>query len=283
MTSRHTGSFIASHNATMKHSGNWHHHHHGGGGHGFGGYPFFGYGFGYGYGGGVLGSLLYGLGGYGYGGYGNSYGPGFYDPAWDAGLPPATIDPANAVASAQTGLNALPDGSASVGSGVFAEKGETAFRAGDYQGAVYAWRHAVIDDPQNPLLLLLLGQALFATSHFDEAAGATQAAMQMASKEHWGVVVKNFRELYGNPRDYTTHLRALEKAEAEKPNDPAMRFLAGFHYAYLGYPVESIDQLDKGLKIAPRDEMARQLREEMQAKLPKPIGEVTTPAAPATP
>jgi len=142
---------------------------------------------------------------------------------------------------------------------------------------------AVIDDPQNPLLLLLLGQALFATSHFDEAAGATQAAMQMAPKEHWGVVVKNFRELYGNPRDYTTHLRALEKAEAEKPNDPAMRFLAGFHYAYLGYPVESIDQLDKGLKFAPRDEMAKQLRDEMQTKLPKPTGEVTIPATPATP
>jgi hypothetical protein len=107
--------------------------------------------------------------------------------------------------------------------------------------------------------------------------------MQMLPKEHWGVVVKNFRELYGNPLDYTTHLRALEKAEAEKPNDPAMRFLAGFHYAYLGYPKESIDQLDKGLKIVPHDEMAKQLKDEMQARLPGLPGEVTTPAAPATP
>lgn len=264
----------------MKHSGGWHGHHHGGHGHRIG-YPFFGYGYGYGFGGGLLSSLLYGLGGYGYGGYGAPYGTDFYDPAWDASLPPSTADlSADALASAQPGLNALADGSVVAGTGAFAEKGEAAFRAGDYKGAVYAWRHAVIDDPQNPLVLMLLGQALFATGHFDEAAGATQGAMQMLPKEHWGVVVKNFRELYGNTLDYTTHLRALEQAEAEKPKDPALRFLAGFHYAYLGYPKESIDQLDKGLKIAPRDEMARQLRDEMQAKLPKPAAEVTTPAMP---
>jgi tetratricopeptide (TPR) repeat protein len=268
----------------MKHGGAWHGQHHGGRHLGYG-YPLFGYGLGYGFGGGLYSSMLYGLGGYGYGDYGiygAPYGTDFYDPAWDAGLPAADLS-ADALASADSGLNALIDGSAPTGTNAFADKGEVAFRAGNYKGAVYAWRHAVIDDPQNPLILMLLGQALFATSHFDEAAGATQAAMHMIPKEQWGVVVKNFRELYGNPLDYTTQIRALEKAEAEKPNDPAMRFLAGFHYAYLGYPKEAIDQLDKGLKIAPRDEMAKQLRDEMQAKLPKPPAEATTPAAPEMP
>jgi tetratricopeptide (TPR) repeat protein len=276
--STHHASFIHGHTASMMHGGKWH-------GHGWqgrgGGYPYLGYGYGYGFGGGFLSSLLYGLGGYGYGGYGTAYGNGYYDPAWDASLPPGTTDlSAGALASALPGMNDIANGGSAATASVFADRGEAAFRAGDYKGAVYAWRHAVIDDPQNPLVLMLLGQALFATGHFDEAAGATQGAMQMLPKEHWGVVVKNFRELYGNPLDYTTHLRALEKAEGEKPNDPAMRFLAGFHYAYLGYPNESIDQLDKGLKIVPRDEMAKQLRDEMQAKLP---GAVTTPAAPATP
>ena len=49
-------------------------------------------------------------------------------------------------------------------------------------------------------------------------------------------------------------------------------------YAYLGYPQFAIDQLDKGLKAQPNDEMAKQLRDEMQAKLPNP----TVPAAPST-
>jgi tetratricopeptide (TPR) repeat protein len=231
------------------------------------GYPYFGYGLGFG--GWWLTSLLNWPGGYGYGSYGYGYyGPGAY----------ATVDPA--AAGLVPGDLAGQDLSTSLAanSGQFADAGETAFRAGDYQGAVYAWRHAVLDDQQNPVLVMMLGQALFATGQFNEAAGATQAAMHVLPKEHWGVVVTNFRELYGNVPDYTTQLRALETAVAEKPNDPALRFLAGFHYAYLGYPQFAIDQLDKGQKVEPRDEMAKQLRDEMQARLPKP----TVPSTPAT-
>ena len=229
---------------------------------------------------GACSSLLYGLGGYGYGGYAPRMVP-FLRSAWDASPPPSTEDLSAMPGFRATGLECPCRRQRQAGARV-CEKGRSRFGPATTR-ELYAWRHAVIDDPQNPLVLMLLGQALFATGHFDEAAGATQGAMQMLPKEHWGVVVKNFRELYGNTLDYTTHLRALEKAEAEKPKDPAMRFLAGFHYSYLGYPKESIDQLDKGLKIAPRDEMAQQLRDEMQAKLPKPAAEVTTPATPATP
>jgi tetratricopeptide (TPR) repeat protein len=271
----HHGSFVASHSGSFKHPGsgwNHQHRHHGNGG------QFVG--LGYGFGGGFLSSLLYGLGGYGYGGYSNYYGSN--GPAMLASLVPPTDVSGNGVITDES--TAQPLGAAAARANAFADKGEVAFRAGDYAGAVYAWRHAVIDDPQNPLVLMLLGQALFATGHYDESAGATQAAMHLIPKEQWGVVVTNFRELYGNTLDYTTHIRALEKAEGERPTDPALRFLAGFHYAYLGYPHEAIDQLDKGLKIAPNDEMAKLLRDEMQAKLPKATGAATTPeAAPKAP
>jgi tetratricopeptide (TPR) repeat protein len=151
----------------------------------------------------------------------------------------------------------------------FADKGEAAFKGGDYYGAVYALRHAAVDDPNNPVVTLLLGQALFATGRFDESAGATQAAMRQLPKEKWGVVISHYTELYGNTKDYTQQLRALEKAVKEKPDDPALRFLAGFHYAHLGFTQPAIDQLDKGLKLAPRDEMARQLRDDLRGKLTK--------------
>jgi tetratricopeptide (TPR) repeat protein len=124
--------------------------------------------------------------------------------------------------------------------------------------------------------MMMFGQALFATGKFEEAAGATQMAMHALPKEKWGVVVSNYKDLYGNTQDYTTQLRALEKSVGEKPNDPALRFLAGFHYAYLGHPQLAIDQLDKALKSAPQDEIAKLLRDEMRAKLPKP----TAPAVP---
>ena len=263
------------------------------------GYPYLGFGFGYpygyGYGGGLLGSLLYGLGGYGYGGWGyggygySGYGLGgysynpystwstpyvaAYSPTYTTSAMPTTGSfvstsptPATSTAAATTSEN-------------FAETGEAAFKAGDYKGAAYAWRHAALDDPQNPVLLMMLGQALFATGSYNEAAGVTQAAMQALPKDQWGVVSGNYKELYGSVQDYTNQLRALEKAVDDKPDEPAQRFLLGFHYGYLGYPQQSIKQLDKVLTLAPKDEVAKKLRDEMQTKLPKP----TAPAVPPTP
>lgn len=267
--SRHGGAFIANH-AGVARTGTGAAGHHGNGWRGYRhGYPYFGYG--YGFGGWWLSSLLNWPGGYGYGSYGYGYyGPGAY----------ASRDP-SATGLATDDAAAVSGGSLAANAGRFADAGETAFRAGDYQGAVYAWRHAVLDDPQNPVLVMLLGHALFATGQFDEAAGATQAAMHTLPKDQWGVVVVNFRELYGNAPDYTAQLRALETAVAEKPTNPALRFLAGFHYACLGYPQQAIDQLDKGLKVEPRDEMAKQLRDEMQSKLPKPTAASTSATEPA--
>jgi hypothetical protein len=40
----------------------------------------------------------------------------------------------------------------------------------------------------------------------------------------------------------------------------------GFHYGYLGYPKESIRELDKALALNPKDQMAEQLKEVMAAK-----------------
>jgi tetratricopeptide (TPR) repeat protein len=162
--------------------------------------------------------------------------------------------------------------------GNFADQGEAAFKAGDYQGAVYAWRHALLDNAQNPTLVMMLGQALFATGNFAEAAGATQSAMSMLPKDKWGVVVQNYKDLYGRPQDYTDQLRALETAVKDKPNDPALRFLAGFHYGYLGYPQQAIDQLDKAVQFQPRDEAAKKLRDEMRAKLEVPSVSDLAPA-----
>jgi tetratricopeptide (TPR) repeat protein len=143
---------------------------------------------------------------------------------------------------------------------------------------MYALRHAAVDDPNNAVVTLLLGQALFATGKLEEAAGATQAAMRQLPKEKWGVVISHYTELYGDTKDYTRQLRALEASLKEKPDDPALRFLAGFHYAYLGFTQQAIDQLDKTLKLAPRDEMARQLRDELRGKLGKSSVPLLPPA-----
>ncbi|HWB14040.1 MAG TPA: tetratricopeptide repeat protein [Pirellulales bacterium] len=252
-------------------------HHHGMGGNNFGhnghhhhnnfffGYPFFGfgfpffglYGFGYGY-------PYYGYGfGYPYYGYGYGYNPyAYYYGPYGYGY--------GAYAYPYSSSQAVPAQQAVAGSDaeVFAQKGENDFKGGDYKAAVYAWRHAVLDDSQNGVLMLMLAQGLFAVGSFDEAAGAVQQGLQLLPEDQWGVVVSNYKELYGKIGDYTSQLRALEKAVKQQPDDPGLRFLLGYHYGFLGYPQQAVKQLDKALELAPADQLAQKLRDQWNAKLP---------------
>ncbi len=234
------------------------------GGHrGYGwGYPYYGYGLGLGLGLGLGYGLSSGYGGYGYGYPVYVYSPGsYYGSAY-------YVDGSNTASSPviTASSTTISDSASASKARELSDRGETAFKKGDYQGAVYAWRHAIVDDPQNAVLVLLLSQGLFATGHYEEAAGATQASMRVLPKEHWGAVISRYQDLYGHSQDYTKQLRALEKAVQAKPNDAGLRFLAGYHYGYLGFQKQSIEQLERVIQIEPRDEVARQLLEEIKSK-----------------
>jgi tetratricopeptide (TPR) repeat protein len=196
----------------------------------------------------------YPLYGYNYYGYGNGYGYGN-----NYVVAAAPLDPQADQATA----------------GDFTDQGEIDFKAGKYEAAARAWQHALVDDPKNGAVILLLGQALFAIGRYDEAAGATQAAMQSLPEDKWNVVIANYTQLYGNPLDYNTQVKALETARNAKPDSPAIRFLLGFHFGYLGYPKQAVTELDKGLNLAPRDLGALKLRGIFAAKWPE------APALPA--
>jgi hypothetical protein len=253
-------------------------------------YQPYGYGYsGYGYGG--FGYPNYGSVGYsnlGYGPYASLGSTGYSNSAYGYGMGYSAAAPANpgtVLPSASTSTP-NPGGSAAstqVASGdsasgiiaalpttaEYAQIGETAFKGRDYKGAVRAWRHGLLDDPENGVLVLMLAQGLFATEQFNEAAGATQLGMNLVPKDKWEIVVKHYRELYGKVEDYTTQLRVLEKAAKEKTDDPALRFLLGYHYAFLGYPKEAAQQLEKCVLLAPQDEMAQKLLSLVNEKLPK--------------
>ena len=176
----------------------------------------------------------------------------------------ATVPPANGNPDTTSGASSgLPTAEE------FGRIGETAFKNRDYKGAARAWRHALVDDPQNPVLIMMFSQALFATEQFNESAGAVQAAMQSLPQDKWDVVIKNFRDLYGKGEDYTTQLRALEKAAREKADEASLRFLLGYHYGFLGYPAEAVKQLEKCVSLAPQDAIARKTLRLFEDKLPK--------------
>lgn len=287
------GPYRANHHHSSHGNGTWNHHPNGNGNTGnrssfyFGlGYPFgFGLGFGspysnYGYRR-SYGSPYYcyspsGIGvglGYGLGyGYGSNYG---YSP-YDAQVTTPLTAVNQTVASVSPDLASTPtQGFASE----FTAQGEADFKAARYDHAIRSWRHALVDDPDNGALVLLLAQGLFATGRYDEAAGAVQAGMSMLPQDKWGLVVSNYSELYRGNQDYTDQLRALENASEKTPDSPAMRFLLGYHYAYLGYPKQAVRELTKAGELAPQDELTKKLLAEFTAKL-KP-GELPPAATPA--
>ena len=241
--------------------------------------------------------LGYGYGGYGYGGYGYgvpsfgyqsacTYNNAYYLPTTGvttysngATVPLANQPGVDPNAQPPSPLAAEQD-KAPAGDD-FATLGEQEFHAGKYDAAVRNWRHALVDEPGNGGVMMLLAQALFATSQYDEAAGAVQLGMQMVPVEKWGTVVEHYRELYPKIGDYTTQLRALEKARDTKADDPALRFLLGYHYGFLGYPKNALQQLDKCVELAPKDEISQKLQQRMKELLaPKAPGPVPAPPTP---
>jgi tetratricopeptide (TPR) repeat protein len=151
----------------------------------------------------------------------------------------------------------------------FDQQGEDAFRARDYMAANRAWQHAVVDDPSNGALAMKLALALFAVGEYQEAAGATQRVLMLLPQEKWGQVVSDHKKLYANPKDYLDQLRSLSKAAADKPNDPALRFLLGFHYGYSGRVADALRELDKLVQLEPKDRLGSKLRDLMAGKAHK--------------
>lgn len=198
-------------------------------------------------------------------GWGYSY-PTYYDTTY---VYPTTTLYADATDVAvpnvqQPGLDPLAT------TGDFVADGEAAFRAGRYQDALRLWQHAMVDDPDNGAVVLLMAQALFALGQYESAANTTQMGMQMLPETEWGNVVRNYTQLYGNIEDYTNQVRAAEKVRDARADGGAVRFLLGYHFGYLNYPKQAVRELDAALAIEPRDVGAEKLRDifAVQAGIP---------------
>ena len=254
-------------------------------GYGYGGYSGYG-GYGLGYGGagfmpfmGGLG-LGYGLGG-GLGGYGGGYGGGGFGGGnggygaggYGSGGYPATVantaQPNSDATTAQAPIDTPANPPTSNGTDYVA-LGESDFREGKYQQAIGAFRHALIDEPNNAGLMMLFAQSFFQTGQWTQAAAATELAMGALPEDKWGAVVQNYKQLYGNAGDYTSQLKVLEAAVKEKPEDPAMRFLLGFQYGYLDFPQQAERELGKAVQLEGRDPAARRLHDIFAAKISAP-------------
>ena len=185
---------------------------------------------------------------------------------------------------ADNGYYAPPSGTtdpAPVSSESFDRQGENAFQARDYMAANRAWQHAVVDDPSNGALAMKLALALFAVGKYKEAAGTTQQVLMLLPQEQWEQAISDYKKLYTNPKDYLDQLKSLAKAVADKPNDPALRFLLGFHYGYSGRVDDAVRELNKLVQLEPKDQLSRKLRDLMVEKTHKDDNSVTAKSSSA--
>jgi len=168
---------------------------------------------------------------------------------------------------------------ATVSTESFDRQGDRAFRARDYMTALRDWQHAGVDDPNNGGLAMKLALAMFAAGKYPEAAGTTQHALSLLPQEKWAEAFRDYKKLYASPNDYADQLKSLAKASAIKPNDPALRFLLGFHYGYSGRVADATRELDKLVQLEPRDQLGRKLREVLTDKTHKGTTAPTTMAS----
>jgi len=168
---------------------------------------------------------------------------------------------------------------APISSESFDRQGDRAFRARDYMAANRDWQHAVVDDPSNGTLAMKLALALFAVGKYREAAGMTQQLLMLLPQEKWGQSITDYKKLYSNPKDYSDQLKSLAKAAADKPNDPALRFLLGFHYGYSGRVADAVRELNKLVQLEPKDQLGRKLRDLMADKTHKDNNSATAVAS----
>lgn len=215
-------------------------------------WPWFG-GYGYGYG-----NYGYNNGSYGYSNYSSSPSTTYYDQSTYA---PTYVDQ-QAASADQPAPTAAATATASADSNRFADEGETLFREGKYREAAQSFRHALVEDPQNGVLIQLLAQALFATEQYDEAAAAVQQSLMMLSEEQWGLVPANARELYSSQAAFDSQLSTLKRAvEGNGEGSPAERFLLAYQLGFSGQRQAALDQLAEVRKAVPEDQASERLEE----------------------
>ncbi len=247
-------------------------------GYGFGSYGSpFGYGS-YGYGG----YNRYGFGG-GYGGYGGFNGVGYggsYAGGFGGSAPEFVAQPPVAVLSDFAPLPTLPapvvdpsvippaaedpaPAPAPVG---FAARADQLVRAGKYEDAARAYRHATVDDPQNGTLAVRASQALTAAGKYDEAAGAAQQGFALIDPKDWLTEAKNSAAVFGNPQTAATAYDGLLKASADAKAGPGVKFLSGIAAAGRGDYARASGDFDAVTKLVPQDTIAAQWKTIVEAK-----------------
>lgn len=159
----------------------------------------------------------------------------------------------------------------------YLEDAEAAFKAGHYEDAIRLGGHAAVALHEDSRVHELLWMALFAVGDYEGAAIEAHAINRFGVTPTWA----NVSAQYGDPADYTTQLRTLERFVRSNHDSAFGTFLLGYEYLMLGHKDAARPLFERAVDLAPHDTIARQLLRSVAPENPagpeKPAPEITPP------
>ncbi len=129
------------------------------------------------------------------------------------------------------------------------------FKAGDYAGSLPLFDAALSKTPNDPVVHEVRCLALFANGEYTLAAAGLNSLLASAPGMDWN----SMSSLYGNPQDYTGHLRRLERYCEANPREAAAYFVLAYHYLVIGSRPGAINALQVVVDNEPNDVTARRM------------------------
>ncbi len=135
------------------------------------------------------------------------------------------------------------------------DEGRAAFAKRDYAKALAKVDEAIKKLPSDATLNEFRALTLFAMKKYQEAAATIYAVLAAGPGWSWDTV----RELYGNPDDYTSDLRALEAFVKKNPDAAYGHLLLGYHYLVINAQDIAIREFERVTKLQPEDKVSAEL------------------------
>ena len=135
----------------------------------------------------------------------------------------------------------------------------TLFNQGRYREAADAFRLAAEEHQGDPSSRLYAAHALFAIGRYHEAVGFVRRAFELQSR----IVYLTFdmRDDYGQRRDFTQQLGALESAVHSSPSNADRLLMLGYVRYFTGDRDGAYESLLAAYKLNHRDPLVKQLLE----------------------
>jgi tetratricopeptide (TPR) repeat protein len=193
------------------------------------------------------------------------YGGGYYNPYYseptavggggycDYSQPLQTYD--YAAAPAAPGETAPADQTAPSPVNDLFNAAQTAFSAGDYDGALKSVNDALGLAKNDAVLHEFRALVLFAEGKYRDATTAIHPVLAVGPGWNWSTLIS----LYPSVDVYTEQLRKLEAAVKASPDDAALHFLLAYHYITTSATDPAIHQLQEVIRLQPKDTVAVQL------------------------